>query len=1019
MASVALATDPPPPQNVVVILADDVDWADLPFFSEPVVWPNQDQPVTDPANPPRGDNDPGVGDIREAFYRRPDLNRTAARMMANPDGSLGRLRYAAPPDVPNEPLVAPVDLDRAPQNENTDETADGFRYKVNEPACRDTSVAPGSNPACPPSRDVVSGFGGLGRLAREGVAMPRFYANSAQCAPSRTAFITGRHQQRSGFNRNGDNLNPATSVTFAELLKSGCARGNPHACYRTGFFGKWNPSDDDNTPWQQGFDEFVGFQSAARPYFSRGRASCSPPLDLVSESAKPKPILVCQGLRRDYPCTTNADCPSGTAPNSCAPYEEECKPMVCDPDRRYCFNPNASHVCTQDSECAVAPNDCQYGACIGACRAAGRYIGTKNWTTCEPTIARGRLDCCAPVRGFSIANKAHQFAFQNKKIVVDPVVVPNVLRPVTFSTRGSSAGNICNDDGPLDPGALDLWPDYPPSYERCLYSDRLVRDFARNFLIRRLYEPDVPFLLVVTPKGAHLAVDAPPRTEAHYETMDKLNPNRPGDNSKEYWAVLEELDAVVGTILQQLDGMCGSRSAEFPNADESLVGKLCSANTDCGTGGHCVSHRDDTLVLFTNDNGSPGEGWGQPDLRGSKQSTLEGGTRVGLLARGPGLQIGHLTGQTTGGRANAVSNSVGGLIDIFSTVAEAAGYRGDDLDDAGRARVHTYHGTDVICSMAEECQGPEGNRHCSNSGATCVTNNDCTATCESYGIDGRSLISVLNGTGEAVTVGTEQDPHRRSFGYMNYPASGEPSNAVTARDRYFQPCDTNDDGEVSVSEATNCPSASHVCSYEGTFWRSGAVTQYTRVHHGSSCRACKPGGPEITDCTAERCEVVGKMCHSAMSADDDCRDLANTGGGVPLASACGLPDAQRCRGNADCPKNELCYGDVAVKCATCSAASWKARGNDDVANTTELFDLASNPEEDPKQYEGDPQAQDYYGTDGHLNCATHTLGEEWQQTRIQMTRSELGSRLAAWQGCVSDSSKLGQDCETPVPPQSE
>ena len=38
----------------------------------------------------------------------------------------------------------------------------------------------------------------IDRLAREGVKLTDFYANHANCSPTRTGFITGRYQQRYG-----------------------------------------------------------------------------------------------------------------------------------------------------------------------------------------------------------------------------------------------------------------------------------------------------------------------------------------------------------------------------------------------------------------------------------------------------------------------------------------------------------------------------------------------------------------------------------------------------------------------------------------------------------------------------------------------------------------------------------------------------------------------------------------------------------------------------------------------------
>lgn len=101
----------------------------------------------------------------------------------------------------------------------------------------------------------------IDRLARNGVRFTQAYAHTV-CCPSRAAFLTGRHPQRSGVNSwtqnniNGpDGVNMALEeVTLAEMLKD--------AGYRTGLFGKWHVgSHRDFGPMKQGFDEFFGIRN--------------------------------------------------------------------------------------------------------------------------------------------------------------------------------------------------------------------------------------------------------------------------------------------------------------------------------------------------------------------------------------------------------------------------------------------------------------------------------------------------------------------------------------------------------------------------------------------------------------------------------------------------------------------------------------------------------------------------------------------------------------------------------------
>ncbi len=112
----------------------------------------------------------------------------------------------------------------------------------------------------------------IDRLAREGVRFTDFYANAPVCTPTRTAFMTGRWQQRVGFEWamgfageqfrrvNGEwvtepdihSLGLPTSVpTLPTLLKA--------AGYATGAFGKWHLGfKDEFNPTKHGFDEFFG-----------------------------------------------------------------------------------------------------------------------------------------------------------------------------------------------------------------------------------------------------------------------------------------------------------------------------------------------------------------------------------------------------------------------------------------------------------------------------------------------------------------------------------------------------------------------------------------------------------------------------------------------------------------------------------------------------------------------------------------------------------------------------------------
>ncbi len=101
----------------------------------------------------------------------------------------------------------------------------------------------------------------IDRIGREGVVFRQGYVSAPICSPSRAALMTGRHQQRFGFEfNNGPSSRDAREhlgldpkeVTIAEVLRT--------AGYRTGLVGKWHlGSNDEHYPTNRGFDYFWGF----------------------------------------------------------------------------------------------------------------------------------------------------------------------------------------------------------------------------------------------------------------------------------------------------------------------------------------------------------------------------------------------------------------------------------------------------------------------------------------------------------------------------------------------------------------------------------------------------------------------------------------------------------------------------------------------------------------------------------------------------------------------------------------
>lgn len=106
-------------------------------------------------------------------------------------------------------------------------------------------------------------------LAKNGVAYTNAYVTCPVCAPSRAGLLTGRYQNRFGFEDNPGPFRrseetipgiPLRETTIGECFKD--------LGYNTALFGKWHEENVPlRNPSKRGFDKFFGFINGASGYF--------------------------------------------------------------------------------------------------------------------------------------------------------------------------------------------------------------------------------------------------------------------------------------------------------------------------------------------------------------------------------------------------------------------------------------------------------------------------------------------------------------------------------------------------------------------------------------------------------------------------------------------------------------------------------------------------------------------------------------------------------------------------------
>ena len=111
----------------------------------------------------------------------------------------------------------------------------------------------------------------LDKLSKQGVLFTDAYITAPQCSPSRAGLLTGRYQQRFGFDTNSDCPLPLDQTTIADRLK--------REGYVTGMVGKWHVEPNRSSlKWarEQQPDGIRGRRvnvrrDLAKPYFPQAR----------------------------------------------------------------------------------------------------------------------------------------------------------------------------------------------------------------------------------------------------------------------------------------------------------------------------------------------------------------------------------------------------------------------------------------------------------------------------------------------------------------------------------------------------------------------------------------------------------------------------------------------------------------------------------------------------------------------------------------------------------------------------
>lgn len=118
-------------------------------------------------------------------------------------------------------------------------------------------------------------------IAADGATFSNAYMSGAVCSPSRAGLMTGRYQQRFGYD---NNLPPGTKNGL-DLKEVFAAKRLGKLGYKTGLIGKWHLGYPPKFhPNERGFDWFYGLLQGSRTYYPYENPSAN---RVIQENGKP------------------------------------------------------------------------------------------------------------------------------------------------------------------------------------------------------------------------------------------------------------------------------------------------------------------------------------------------------------------------------------------------------------------------------------------------------------------------------------------------------------------------------------------------------------------------------------------------------------------------------------------------------------------------------------------------------------------------------------------------------------